>query len=194
MTSEASAVGAHRGWGLLASAVVGVGVGIVIGGGIAPRIYDWTTEWNVDAPLADVYALMSRSESGFWPSMEVARISPDARAVDGRAIHYRVRQAPSVARLAPPFRIVSRMTDIEPQRRWRQVVTGDLAGVLETHFFTRPDGGSRIVYNWYVRLTSPALNLAGVLMEPVFRASHDHVMREGEAGLQRHFLAAAAQR
>ena len=86
------------------------------------------------------------------------------------------------------------MTEIEPQRRWRQIVTGDLAGVLETHFFTRLDGGSRIVYNWYVRVTNPALNLAGYFLEPMFRASHDHVMREGEAGLQRHFLAVTAQR
>ena len=186
--------GQRRWWALAGAAAAGMGVGIVIGGGLAPRLYDWTTEWNVDAPLADVYAVMSHAEDDptVWPSMQVARITPDALAVDGRAIHYRVRQAASVARFAPPFRIVVRMTEIEPLRRWRQVVTGDLAGVLETHFFSLPDGGARIVFHWYVRVTNPLFNLAGYVAEPVFRASHDHVMREGEAGLRRHFLAAAA--
>jgi hypothetical protein len=84
------------------------------------------------------------------------------------------------------------MTEIEPLRRWRQVVTGDLAGVLETHFFSQPDGGARIVFHWYVRVTNPLFNLAGYVAEPVFRASHDHVMREGEAGLRRHLLAPMA--
>ncbi|HET9109442.1 MAG TPA: hypothetical protein VFN78_01330 [Ktedonobacterales bacterium] len=190
----ASEMELRRWWMPLGGALAGAGLGIVIGGALAPRIYDWTTEWSVDAPLADVYAVMSRADSDFWPSMEVARIVPDARAADGKAVHYRVRQAPSVARLAPPFHIVSRMTVIEPQRRWRQIVTGDLAGVLETHFFAQPDSGSRILYNWYVRVTNPALNLAGFFLEPMFRASHDHVMREGEAGLQRHFLAVTALR
>jgi hypothetical protein len=180
-------------WGaLLGVAAAGVGVGIVIGGGLGPRVYDWTTEWNIDAPLADVYAVMSRAENTFWPSMEVARILPDALATDGRAIHYRVRQADSVARFAPPFHIVSRMTEIESLRRWRQVVTGDLAGVLETHFFSQPDGGTRVTFHWYVRVTNPLFNLAGYFAEPVFRASHDHVMREGEAGLRRHFATVTA--
>jgi hypothetical protein len=183
----------RRWWTLAGVAAAGVGAGIVIGGGLAPRVYDWTTEWNVDAPLADVYAVMSGSENSFWPSMQVARIEHDAQAADGRVIYYRVRQAASVARFAPPFRIVSRMTELESQRRWRQVVTGDLAGVLETHFFSRPDGGARMVFNWYVRVKNPLFNLAGYFAEPVFRASHDHVMREGEAGLRRHFAAVAAE-
>lgn len=183
--------GWRRWWPALVGAAAGMGAGVVIGGGLAPRIYDWTTEWNIDAPLAEVYEAMSRSENSFWPSMRIARIVPDRRAVDGRAIHYQVKQAASVARFAPPFHIVSRMTEIEELRRWRQVVTGDLAGTLETHFFTRPDGGTRIVYNWYVRVTNPLFNLAGYFVEPVFRASHDHVMREGEAGLRAQLTAVA---
>lgn len=175
-------------------ALAGVAAGVVIGGGLAPRVYDWATEWTLDAPLADVYAAMSRSENSFWPSMRKARITSDARAVDGRAIHYRVRQAASVARFAPPFHIVARLTEIEPERYWRQIVTGDLAGVLETRFCSRPDGGSRVVFNWYVRVTNPLLNLAGFFAEPTFRASHDHVMREGEAGLRLRLRELAAAR
>lgn len=184
--------GWRRWWAPLACVAAGAGVGVVIGGGLAPRVYDWTTEWNIDAPLDVVYEALSRSENAFWPSMQIARIVPDRRAVDGQATHYRVKQAASVARFAPPFHIVSRMTEIEELRRWRQVVTGDLAGALETHFYARPDGGTRIVYNWYVRVTNPLFNLAGYFVESVFRTSHDHVMREGEAGLRAQLHAAVA--
>lgn len=179
---------------LLGAATAGVGAGIILGGGWAPRIYDWATEWNIDAPLADVYALMASNDNTFWPSMEIARTVPDTQAADGRSVHYRVHQAASVARFAPPFRIITRMTVIEPQRHWRQIVTGDLAGVLETRFFTRADGGTRVIFNWYVRVTNPLFNLAGYFVEPVFRASHDHVMREGEAGLRAQLRVATSAR
>jgi hypothetical protein len=69
----------------------------------------------------------------------------------------------------------------------RTIVTGDLVGVLETLLYSRPDGGTRIVYHWYVRVHNPVLNVLGFVFEPMFRASHDHVMKEGEAGLQRYF-------
>lgn len=174
---------------LAGAAAAGAGVGVVIGGGVAPRLYDWETVWTIDAPVADVYEVMRRTELGreLWPSMRVERVTPDQQSADGRAIHYRVMQASAVARFAPPFRIVTRTTYIEPLQRWRMRVTGDLAGVLETHFASLPDGGTRVVYHWYVRVTNPLLNVAGFFVEPVFRASHDHVMREGEAGLRNHF-------
>jgi hypothetical protein len=174
---------------LLGAGVVGMGVGAVIGGGLLPRLFDWESVWTIDAPLADVYERMSRTDGGqsIWPSMQVERITPDATAADGRAVHYRVIQASWVARFTPPFRIVARMTVREPQREWRMIVTGDLAGVLTTHFSSTPEGGTRVVFHWYVRMTNPLLNLVGYGAEPAFRASHDHVMREGEAGLREYF-------
>jgi len=57
--------GWRRWWAPLACVAAGAGVGVVIGGGLAPRVYDWTTEWNIDAPLAGVYEAMSRSEDFF---------------------------------------------------------------------------------------------------------------------------------
>ena len=116
--------------------------------------------------------------------MIVERVEPIPDNPDGRIITYRVLQAPSVRRVAPPFILVSTIGDVDRDRRTRAVVTGDLAGVLETLLYDRPDGGTRIVYHWYTRVTNPLLNALGFVMAPVFRASHDHVMREGEAGLQ----------
>lgn len=171
---------------LLACAVVGFGAGAVFGDGELVRAYDWETEWLLDAPLAYVYTVLTTPEEQkhWWPSMVVHSVTPLAGTPDGYCIEYRVKQAESVARFAPPFKITAMTADIEKERRLRTVVTGDLVGVLETLFYSRPGGGTRIVYHWYVRVHHPALNILGFLLAPMFQASHDHVMKEGEAGLQ----------
>ena len=61
-------------------------------------------------------------------------------------------------------------------------MSGDLSGVLETLFHEQHDGTS-ITFNWYVRLTNPALNLLGYTAERLYRHSHDSVMTSGEKGL-----------
>ncbi len=102
----------------------------------------------------------------------------------GSRVDFSVHQAPEVARFAPPFSIHCLYTDVEPQRRLREVVTGDLSGVLETLYGQDPNGtATRVTFNWYVRVTNPVLNLLGYVAERVYRHSHDSVMREGEKGL-----------
>ena len=173
---------------VLVSAVLGFCVGAIFGGGRLVRIYDWETEWMIDAPLPLVYKVLTTPEEQgkWWPSMQVAHVAPLADNPDGRIIEYRVQQAQSVARLVPPFKITGVIADVEKEHRLRTVVTGDLMGVLETLLYSRPDGGTKIVYHWYVRVRQPMLNALGFVFTPTFRASHDHVMKEGEAGL-RHY-------
>jgi len=97
------------------------------------------------------------------------------------------KKAPEAARLASPFRIHCVYTDVEPERRLREVVTGDLSGVLETLFKETPDGlGTPVTFTWYVRITKPVLNLLGYVAERMYRHSHHSIMREGEEGLRRY--------
>src|SRR3712207_2295122 len=120
----------------------------------------------------------------WWPSMELVDDGEkELRA--GSTLSFRVHQAPEVAHLTPPFRIRCIYTDVEPESRLREIVTGDLTGVLETLFREDPIGeGTRVTFNWYVRVTNPALNLLGYVAERVYRHSHDSVMRDGESGLR----------
>jgi uncharacterized protein YndB with AHSA1/START domain len=172
----------------LALTALGFAAGAMFGGGKLVRVYDWQTEWTIDAPLSIVYKVLTTPEEQdkWWPSMRVYRVTPLADIPGGRTIEYRVQQAQSVARLVPPFKIIGVTADIEKERRLRTVVSGDLVGVLETLLYSRADGGTRIVYHWYVRVQNPVLNVLGFVFAPMFRASHDHVMKEGEAGLQRY--------
>lgn len=177
----------------IAASFISLLVGLIIGGSRMVRTYDWDTDWQIDAPLPEVYRVMTtpREQQHWWQSMQVQQVTERADGQPGGTIVYRVKQASSVARLVHPFTITAVTEDVQPEQRTRTVVSGDLIGVLETLFMARPDGGTHIRYHWYVRVRNPLLNLAGFFATPMFRASHDHVMREGEAGLQRHMRARA---
>ena len=169
-----------------AATLIGIGAGLLMGSRTV-KTYDWRTEWLIPAPLPTVYeAMTSRSAvRQWWPSMELMDDAEEDELRVGSTVSFSVHQAPEVARLAPPFRIHCVYTDVEPESRLREVVTGDLTGVLETHFRKDQTGeGTRVAFNWYVRVTNPALNLLGYLAERVYRHSHDSVMAQGESGLR----------
>lgn len=172
----------------LAFAALGFGAGAIFGGGNMVHVYDWVTDWNIDAPISRVFKVLITPEesSKWWPSVPVHSVMPLAGIPGGHKIVYRVKPTGIVALLTPSFQITTLITDIEQDRRFRSVTTGELMGVGETVFYSRPDGGTRIVFYWYVRIHNPLLNALGFLLEPVFRASHDHFMKEGETRLQRY--------
>jgi uncharacterized protein YndB with AHSA1/START domain len=153
------------------------------------KIYDWRTEWTIPAPLPVVYRAMTSRVAvrEWWPDMELVDDNEDDDLQAGSTVSFQVHQAPEVARLAPPFKIHCLYTDVEPQRRLRETVTGDLSGVLET-LFHEQDDGTHITFSWYVRVTNPALNLLGYVAERMYRHSHDHVMESGEWGLSEYCL------
>jgi uncharacterized protein YndB with AHSA1/START domain len=151
------------------------------------KTYDWRTQWSIPAALPIVYEAMTSRTAvrQWWPPMELVDDDGGDKLRVGSTVSFRVRQAPEVARLAPPFRIHCIYTDVEPERRLREVVSGDLSGVLETLFEEAPDGtGTHVTFNWYVRVTNPVLNLLGYFAQGVYRHSHDSVMKAGESGLR----------
>jgi uncharacterized protein YndB with AHSA1/START domain len=157
---------------LLSAGLICTGAGMLLGARLV-KTYDWRTEWFIPAPLPVVYeAMTSRSAvRRWWPSMELVDDSREDELGVGSTVSFQVHQAPEVARLAPPFRIYCVYTDVEPERRLREVVTGDLSGVLETLFERGPKGtGTRVAFNWYVRVRARAYARASV--SPV--AAMDH--------------------
>ena len=171
---------------LVTAILIGTGAGRLMGS-CTVKTYVWRTEWRIHAPLPTVYeAMTSRSAVRlWWPSMKLMDGAVEDALRVGSTVSFSVHQAPEVARLAPPFSIHCVYTDVEPESRLREVVTGDLSGVLEILF--RKDSTeerTRVTFNWYVRVTNPALNLLGYVAERVYRHSHDSVMKEGESGLR----------
>lgn len=169
--------------------LLGAGAGMLVGGRLV-KTYDWRTEWEIPAPISVVYEAMTSREAvrEWWPPMELVDDNGEDKLRVGSTVSFRVHQAPEVARLAPPFRIHCLYTDVEPERRLREVVTGDLSGVLET-LFREDSGGTRVTFEWYVRVTNPALNLLGYVAGGMYRHSHDGVMKAGEKGLSDYCVA-----
>lgn len=170
---------------------IGAGAGLLMGGRMV-KTYDWRTEWFVPAPLPVVYEAMTSREAlrRWWPVMELVDEGGEDELGVGSRVSFRVHQAPEIARLAPPFHIHCVYTDVEPERRLREVVTGDLSGVLETLFREDPGRpGTRVTFNWYVRVTNPVLNMLGYLIGRMYRHSHDSVMSAGESGLSDYCVA-----
>ena len=173
---------------LYAAGTVGAVVGLLVGAR-AVKTYDWRTEWFIPASAPLVYEAMTSRAAlrQWWPSMKPVDEDEEDKLRVGSTVSFRVHQAPEVARLTPPFYIRCVYTDVEPERRLREVVTGDLSGVLETLFRENPnETGTYVTFNWHVRVTNPILNLLGYVAERVYRHSHDSVMREGESGLRRY--------
>ena len=94
------------------------------------------TEWSILTLLPTVYEAITpwRAVKQWWPDMELVEEGGEDDLRVGSRVSFRVHQAPEVARLAPPFHIHCLYTNVEPERRLREVVTGDLSGVLETLF------------------------------------------------------------
>jgi uncharacterized protein YndB with AHSA1/START domain len=166
----------------------GLVLGVLTGVSRLVRTYDWHARWQIPEPRSNVYEAFTDLPLGraWWPSMEVTDRSP--RLVEGSFIDIRMHQVPALRRLAPPFRMHGVITYVEPGVRLRQRIAGDLDGVVDVHFRDLPEGATEVVFDWYVRMGNPMLNLLGFVLSPLYRKSHDSVLAEGEKGL-REFLA-----
>src|SRR5918997_3545703 len=124
---------------LVTAGLIGAGAGLFIGNRIV-KTYDWRTEWFIPTPLSVVFEAMTSREAlrQWWPAMELVEESEEDELRVGSSVSFQVHQASEVARFAPPFRIHCLYTDVEPRSRLREVVTGDLTGVLETLFRENP--------------------------------------------------------
>ena len=175
---------------LVTAGLIGAGAGWFAGNRMV-KTYDWRAAWSIPAPLPTVYEAMTsrRAVGEWWPDMELVEEGREDDLRVGSRVSFRMHQAPEVARLAPPFHIHCLYTNVEPERRLREVVTGDLSGVLETLFREDSDEiSTRITFNWYVRVTNPVLNALGYAAERVYRHSHDSVLTAGASRLKDYCL------
>lgn len=145
--------------------------------------YHLTTLWKFDAPLELVWKAILDSEA--WPQwwQGVERVVTLDRG-DASGVGARQRY---IWKSALPYRLrfVSCVTRVEPMCLLEGRVEGDLEGIGSWHF--GQDQGLTIVrYEWQVRTTRSWMNLLSLIAKPIFRRSHDALMRAGGIGLARH--------
>jgi len=84
-----------------------------------------------------------------------------------------------------PYDIEFRMrtTRVEPPYLLEGDADGQLSGTGRWRLWS--GSGTAVTYEWNVETTIPWMNAIAPVGRPVFRWSHDHVMRSGGCGLAR---------
>jgi uncharacterized protein YndB with AHSA1/START domain len=141
-----------------------------------------TTHWTLDAPLAAVWAAISRPEE--WPSWwraveKVELIVPgDAEGVGAyRRFTWRTALPYSIA-----FNM--RTTRVEKPYLIEGRADGELSG-LGRWTLTPAGNGTQVRYDWIVEVTKPWMRALAPLLRPVFAWNHNKVMAWGYEGLTR---------
>jgi len=141
--------------------------------------YDFLSTWCLDAPIDDVWRVLSDASgySGWWDAVtSVEQIAPGGDLGIGRVNRFAWR-----GRLPYTLHFDMRVTRVEPGRLIEAAATGELEGVGTWRLFAGP--GTAVVYDWRVHTTPTWMNLVGPVARPVFKWNHDFVMRQGADGL-----------
>lgn len=158
------------------------------------RRYEFSTVWRLDAPVEDTWDFLTAPEQrwrDWWRHLESIRVE--------RAPHLVGSVAQCAWRSPLGYRLgfTVELTRMIPGRQVTLAVVGDLAGagaidVLPDHRGGRERRRSLLHVRWHVRTCRRWMNVAGLVLEPLFRYGHDVVMRHGERGLN-HALRPACQ-
>jgi hypothetical protein len=137
--------------------------------------YVFRSVWHVQAPSADVTAVLNDLESypAWWPEIR------DVRPLGGSRFEV-------VARSLLPYelRFVSVAAPGEPRPGIIDArLSGDLDGTVRWTV-EEVDDGCRLVYDQEVTTHKRLLNVMAPIARPGFKVNHTLMMRHGEAGLR----------
>jgi Polyketide cyclase / dehydrase and lipid transport len=147
------------------------------------RHFDFVSHWRLAAPVDRVWAALSAPETWprWWPYvLSVQTLVPGNAAGLGS-----VRRIEWATRLPYRFTIDVEAVEALKHDRIRGRSRGHLRG--EGIWLLRTDGRfTDVTYVWRVELNKPWMRWLAPLLAPLFRWSHESVMRAGGAGLARH--------
>ncbi|HEU4895241.1 MAG TPA: SRPBCC family protein [Acidimicrobiia bacterium] len=134
------------------------------------------TEWELTAPIEQVFEALSRPEEfeSWWPSVTRSELvtSGDGSGVGAHA-RYTIR-SPLLYSMDFDLKTI----EVDRPRRIRAVVRGDLVGT-GTYYLESDRDTTRVRFNWYVSTTKRWMNVAGAVAKPLLAWAHDKVMLEG---------------
>jgi uncharacterized protein YndB with AHSA1/START domain len=142
--------------------------------------YDFTTVWELDAPIERVWGAIWDAERWphWWSGVEsVTAVEPGDERGLGSITRYVWR-----SRLPYDLSFDMRVVRVREPVELIGIANGELAG--EGHWrLHRTTGGTLVRYEWRVYTTRRWMNLLGRLGRPLFAWNHDAVMAQGGAGL-----------
>jgi hypothetical protein len=142
--------------------------------------YKFITHWQIRAPLNDVWQAIY--ESTEWPNwwkglQRVQVIEPnDSTGING------VREYTWKSVLPYTLSFKLKITAKEDFKFLHGIAFGELEGD-GTWFFKEEKGITKIQYNWNVKTNKAWMNYLAFVLKPLFRLSHNIIMKEGAKGL-----------
>jgi uncharacterized protein YndB with AHSA1/START domain len=152
--------------------------------------YDFVTRWSFQAPIEQVWKLISEAERWpeWWPGVEKVEVLEKGKQSEVGSL----RRFTWKSKL--PYRLVfdMRTTRVERPHIMEGRAEGELHGTGRWEL--RQDGDwTRVRYDWRVRTTKAWMNLLAPVARPFFAWNHDVVMRWGGEGLARRLGCAWAE-
>lgn len=143
--------------------------------------YSFLTTWGLDASLDEVWEAIHATERwpDWWPGVKVAERLVDGPGDGVGSVHRYVWRS----RLPYDIEFRMRTTRVEPPYLLEGDADGQLSGTGRWRLWS--GSGTAVTYEWNVETTIPWMNAIAPVGRPVFRWSHDHVMRNGGRGLAR---------
>lgn len=147
--------------------------------------YNWVSVWNIDAPRSAVWAAISRPEDWprWWPFVDTVELLCPGDADDVGAVRHLVWRT----RLPYRIRLEVETLAVDPECSLWVRALGDVAGE-GTWRFADAGAGTRVEYEWCIRLDRPWMRWLAPLAAPLYQWNHDAVMAAGGTGLA-HYLA-----
>ncbi|MBA2331757.1 MAG: SRPBCC family protein [Actinobacteria bacterium] len=143
--------------------------------------YSFLTTWGLDASLDDVWAAIYETEHWpeWWRGVKTAE-QVGAGDHDGvGSIHRYVWRS----RLPYNIAFTMRTTRVDRPYLLEGRAEGQLSGTGRWLLWSGAGDATAVTYEWKVETTVPWMNAVAPIGRPVFRWSHDHVMRNGGHGL-----------
>jgi uncharacterized protein YndB with AHSA1/START domain len=153
---------------------------------MAATDFHLVTDWTLTAPPDAISEALTRPEDwpGWWRAVEKVELIEPGDANGLNAYHR------FTWRTALPYRVcfAMRATRIEPMSMIEGWADGELSGV--GRWTLTPYGqGTRVSYDWHVKLAHPWMRLFAPLLRSVFTWNHNKVMAWGYEGLARKLAA-----
>lgn len=151
---------------------------------MASNDYHFITKWHFDAPIAQVFKLISHplDYPRWWPEvyLDVQEVSPGEADGLGKVVElhtkgwlpYTLRWQARTIEVAKPYRLT-----IE--------ATGDFVGRGIWTLFQESPAPTDVVFDWKLRADKPMLRYLSLALKPAFSANHRWAMAKGERNMRR---------
>lgn len=149
---------------------------------MASNDYRFVTHWRIEAPIEDVYRIISNAADlpRWWPSvyLEVRELSPGDERGIGKVVDLYTR-----GWLPYTLRWQFRVTEVDFPRGLALAAWGDFVGTGRWTF-TQDGRWADIRYDWQIRADKPLLRYLSFILKPIFSANHRWAMAQGERSLR----------